>query len=132
VALALMDVGSIDARRFDSDQNLALGRNWTWAQLNLQRLRTARTRRDNDAHPFALVSHVTLPHCDRIASAASGISSIGDRGGGRPILRRSGAKRRKRFGAAAESAEIGIAARLHDVRQKGVGKPEGAGRGDIG
>jgi hypothetical protein len=69
VALALMDVGSIDARGVDSDQNLALCRNWTRTQLNLQRLGTARARRDNGAHPFALVSHVT----SLIATDASGV-----------------------------------------------------------
>lgn len=87
---------------------------------------SGRVWRDNSAHPLVLVSHATLPHSKRTAS------SIADCRGGRSILRRSGAKRGKRFGAGAESAENAIAARLHDVRQNGVGEAEGASDSDIG
>ncbi len=61
VALALMDVRSIDARGFHANQNLAFSRNRAGAHLNFQRLRTARAGRDHGAHPLALLSQLTLP-----------------------------------------------------------------------
>ena len=70
MALALMDIGPIDACGFDSDQNLALARNGTRAELNLERFRTARAGRDNGAHFLCLVSHATLPHAKRTALGA--------------------------------------------------------------
>jgi hypothetical protein len=60
VTLALMDIGAVDACGFDSDQNLALRRNGTRAQLNFERLRAAWAGRDNCAHSLALISHLTL------------------------------------------------------------------------
>ena len=60
VALALMDIRSVDACGFDPNQNLALRRNRTRAEFNLERLRTARAGRDNCAHSLPLIGHLTL------------------------------------------------------------------------
>src|ERR1700722_7760133 len=70
VALALMDIGSVDAGGLASDQNLALRRNRTRAHLDFERLRTARAGRDNCAHSLAVISHVMLPASVRPALGA--------------------------------------------------------------
>ena len=50
MALALMDIRSVDACGFHTDQDLAICRDRTRAHLDLERLGTARTGRDNRAH----------------------------------------------------------------------------------
>ncbi len=71
VALALMDIGSVDAGGFHPDQNLALLRNRTRAHLDFERFGTARAGRDNGAHALALISHGMLclrpPRSQRLA-----------------------------------------------------------------
>src|SRR5260370_539293 len=82
---------------------------------------TAGAGRDDCAHALALISHVMLPASVRPLSALGSLSSIADCRSDRPILRWSGAKGGKRFGASAERAEIGIAAGLHEVAKNGLG-----------
>ena len=127
ISLALVDVGPIDARGFDPNENLARPRVRARARLDLQRLRTAGAGRDNDAHALSLVSHVNLPRVGgRSLSGGRPVSSIADRGGRRPILRRRGAKRRKRLGAGGERSQIRIAAGIDQIGQNAFGKAESA------
>ena len=128
ISLALVDVGPIDARGFDPNENLPRPRVGARARLDLQRLRTAGAGRDNDAHALSLVSHVNLSPASAAAvtRAAGPISSIADRGGRRPILRRRGAKRRKRLGAGGERSQIQIAAGIDQIGQNAFGKAESA------
>jgi hypothetical protein len=50
----------------------------------------------------------------------------------RPIHRRGGAKRGKRFSAGAERPKIGISSGIDNVCQKRARKAEGADDGDVG
>ena len=128
ISLALVNIGPIDARGFDANENLPRARVRARTHLDLQRLGTARPSRNHGAHALTLASHVNVSRAwpAAMVSAAGSVSSIANRGGGRPILRRGGAKRRKRLGAGGERREIGIAARIDQIGQNPFGKAEGA------
>ena len=137
MALALVDVRPVDARGFDADQNLALRRGRPRAQLDFERFRTARARRDNRPHPVALIAHPTLSAfpcslAPRPLGRPAAFRQSPVDGSGRPVLGRRGPKRGQRFGPGAERREVGVAAGLHDVGQNGPGETEGAGDGNVG
>ncbi len=119
IALTLQDVGPVDARGPDFDEDFAFARKRPRAHLQLEHVRAARPGGDDCAHRLDLIGHVMVLPASRAAilSARIGAASIRVR---KPSPRR----------AQARSWRSSLSASLRGYRRRPTKKPPGfLGRG---